>query len=734
MHRPGRGNAAELTPSAERGTLLDSSRPSPIEFLSCPAMPATRDHLQQTPRQSEGELAQSQELSTRSPEPQNFHVPGFQVVRKLGEGAYGAVWLAREEKTGKEVAVKFYSHHRGLDWSLLSREVEKLALLYTSRHVVRLIDVGWQADPPWYVMEYLERGSLEGLLADGQPHPDEAVRIIRCVCQALVHAHGRGVLHCDLKPANILLDADLEPRLCDFGQSRLSHEQNPALGTLFYMAPEQADLHAIPDARWDVYALGALLFHLLVGHPPHRTPENEDSLRQAQTLEERLQRYRQIAADSPPPNEHWKAAGIDRRLSEIVDRCLHSDPQRRYPNAQAVLDELVARDRQRRVRPLVALGGIGPGLILLAMFFFAANATNSAVDTAGANLTARALESDAMSVSILARSIERELQDRMDELVRVASDRHLVAAIETSQRDGWSDRVTFGSILDGVRDSVDARRKQHDRELDTSWFFVDADGFQRWRSPHDSEIIGQQFNYRDYYHAHGVDYGKGEAPQDVSPIRAPHISLVFESRSTFRNMVALSVPVWGSNGGDVIGVVARTAHVSELLSQYEGSISGAGGVARTIALVDTRNWRLLDHSRLAGLKKGAGQLTLSDEVSHRLSTAGTTSITMTDYRDPLRSIDPQASAGEWLAAFAPVGRTGWTAIVQERKAEVLLPVYELQSRLTRYAWFAFGVAGAIVGLMWYFVLKSVSERGLRLWSQNGHTNGDALIQARSASE
>jgi hypothetical protein len=72
--------------------------------------------------------------------------------------------------------------------------------------------------------------------------------------------------------------------------------------------------------------------------------------------------------------------------------------------------------------------------------------------------------------------------------------------------------------------------------------------------------------------------------------------------------------------------------------------------------------------------------------------------------------------------------------VQERKAEVLLPVYELQSRLTRYAWFAFGVAGAIVGLMWYFVLKSVSERGLRLWSQNGHTNGDALIQARSASE
>ena len=687
-------------------------------------MPATRDDLLQTPRQSDEECARSGELSKQQVQPHGFHVPGFQLVRMLGEGAYGAVWLAREEKTGKEVAIKFYSHHRGLDWSLLNREVEKLALLYTSRHIVRLIDVGWHSDPPWYVMEYLERGSLESLLADGPPHPDEAVRIIRCVCQALVHAHGRGVLHCDLKPANVLLDADYEPRLCDFGQSRLSHEQNPALGTLFYMAPEQADLHAIPDARWDVYALGALLFHLLIGHPPHRTPENEDRIRQATTLEQRLERYRQIVTSSQAPRDHWKAHGIDRRLSEIVDRCLQKDPRRRYPNAQAVVDELYGRDKQRRIRPLVALGGIGPGLILLAMFFFATNATDSAVHTAEANLTARALESDAMSVSILARSVERELQDRMDELVRVASDPRLIKAIESSRQNGWSDRATCDSILDGVRTSVDARRTLQNRELDTSWFFVDVGGYQRWRSPRDAEIIDQQFNYRDYFHAHGVDYGKGEAPADVASIREPHISLVFESRSPFRNMVALSVPVWGSDDSDVIGVLARTAHVSELLSQYEGSISGAGGVARTIALADTRDWRLLDHSRLARLKKGAGQLVLSDEATHRISADSTSRVTMTDYRDPLSAIDPENSGGEWLAAFAPVGKTGWSAIVQERKADVLRPVYELQSRLNRYAWFAFGVAGAIVGSMWYFVLKSVSERGLRLWSRNGHSNGD----------
>ena len=690
--------------------------------------------LDQTPRQTDEQLERSRFLSERAPGSAGLKVPGFSLIERLGEGAYGEVWLAREDKTGKHVAIKFYTHRRGLDWSLLNREVEKLALLYTSRNIVRLIDVGWQSDPPHYVMEYLERGSLETLLAEGTPEPEEAVRIIRSVCQALVHAHGRGVLHCDLKPANVLLDSDLEPRLCDFGQSRLSHEQNPALGTLFYMAPEQASLDAIPDARWDVYALGALLFQLLTGHPPYRTPKNEARLKETTTLEERLQAYREIVTTTPRPREHYRVAGADRRLLEIVDRCLHLDPERRYSNAQAVLDVLYIRERQRRVQPLVAMGGIGPAVILLAMFLFASRSIQSAVTTTGDNLTARALESDVISVTILASGVEKELQDRLDELVEVASDLELRRAIEQAEQSDWTDRTSFQEILDKTRSSVDERRQKRKRQLDTSWFFVDASGYQRWRNRFDPAVIDKDFSYRDYFHGHSIEYERGKAPEGTGPIQQPYISLPFESKSTFHNMVALSVPVWDQNNVNVIGVLARTTHLEQLLSQYRGSIKGSNGVARTIALADNRNGRLLDHSRLATrdpLAASSGgtsensdaNLELTEDVAipdatlQRIRSAGNAAVRLEHYEDPLQKIDPAGSSGEWLAAFSSVGETDWTAIVQERRSDVLRPVLELENTLRTYAWIAFGIAGTVVAASWYIVLKSINERGIRHWSR-----------------
>jgi serine/threonine protein kinase len=271
--------------------------------------------LDYTQQQSSDDEQRSQQLSLKHTHPPT-EVPGYKTERFLGAGAYGEVWVGLDRNTGRHVAIKFFAHRHGVDWSLLSREVEKLVFLSADRYVVQLMEVGWDADPPYYVMEYIESGSLEDLLRDAGPMPlAEAVETFREICVGLSHAHGKGVLHCDLKPANILLDQDRRPRLADFGQSRLSSEQKPALGTLFYMAPEQADLTAVPDVRWDVYALGAILHCMLVGAPPHRTSDVAEELETATDLPDRLARYRRIIHTAPQVMAHRRARGMDRALA-----------------------------------------------------------------------------------------------------------------------------------------------------------------------------------------------------------------------------------------------------------------------------------------------------------------------------------------------------------------------------------------------------------------------------------
>ena len=407
--------------------------------------------VERTEPQSPDEQQQARELSrVRSRPP--LEIPGYEPRQFLGAGAYGEVWVAIDQNTGRRVAIKFYTHRGGVDFALLASEVEKLVFLSADRYVVQLLDVGWDANPPYYVMEYVENGSLEDYLQEHGPLPvGEAVEMFRDVAIGLLHSHGKGVLHCDLKPANVLLDQDHQPRLADFGQSRLSCDQTPALGTLFFMAPEQADLDAVPDARWDVYALGALLYCMLTGDPPHRSSQAISQIDSTPDLNQRLQWYRELIREARPPELHRQRKDVDRALGEILQRCLAVDPEERYPTVQSVLDALRARDIQRDRRPLVILGLLGPLLFLLVTALFAYRSYLHTVDNSDRLLLRRAEESNGFAADFVAEAVARRIEGYFRTVEEVAARPELKTHITQVTQDPQLGRTAAGTCTRGSR-------------------------------------------------------------------------------------------------------------------------------------------------------------------------------------------------------------------------------------------------------------------------------------------
>jgi len=663
----------------------------------------------------------------------------YRFVRRIGAGAYGSVWLAEQRNTGKMVAVKFYHLGRGADRALPEREVEKLAALYTERDIVQLIDVDWNADPPYFVMEYLENGSLEDLVREGPLSVPEALRMVRSVAAALVHAHGRGVLHCDLKPANVLLDHDLHPRLADFGQSRLHNETDAALGTFFYMAPEQASLTATPDARWDVYALGALMYCLLTGLPPFRNDSTRTSLLSAENLENRLALYRKLIDESPRPTAHRHVRGMDGSLADIIDRCLAVRPSRRFPNAQAVLTALDERAARRARRPVLILGAVGPMLLMLVMGLFAWRGLNTTVARTTEVLTERMLESDRFASQFVAETAAREVDRRWQIMEQESADPDLRAAILACAGKAFRDpdRQKLQNRLERIKD------ENADAEA-TSWVLNDAEGRQLARAPF-GETVDLNFRFRDYFHGQGRDFAPEAVPADVGPVKDSHRSLVFESRATGNRIVAFSSPVWsapkGEAGRRVIGVMSMTVELGRFGELRPDENRRKHQIA---VLVDTRaDWTgrkglILQHPKLAEMLARGRRLpehrlpeerVIELEKLRRAVVEGKAppeALTRDiDYHDPVEGVDADRS----LATLEPViarGRdTGWVVMVQEKYSDAVAPVGDLKGELLTIGLWALGIVAGVLTLLWALVIRAFNDSPAAGSGRHGAGTGDS---------
>jgi len=649
-----------------------------------------------TPTQGEEHQHRAECLSREPGGPPTI-VPGYELEQFLGRGAFGEVWVAVNHNTRCQVAIKFFTHRSGLDWALLVREVEKLRSLSNDRYVVQLLEVGWEADPPYYVMEYVGRGSLEDLLAGGPLPVDEAVALFREAAIGLSHAHNKGILHCDIKPANILLDQDQRPRLADFGQARLTGEESPALGSWFYMAPEQADFRAVPDIRWDVYALGAVLHFMLTGQPPYRTDEAARIMKDSGKLEERLRHYQKHIVAARPPEVHRHRPKVDRALSDIVDRCVAADPRKRFPTVQAVLDALDERALRRTRRPVLLLGMLGPALALLVVCVLGWFPLRNTIQTAAEELRDEQLAEQRGAARFNATVIREQIEKRFRTLEKEAAADDLRRRLDSASADAAAPRLELQRYLTDlhVRNANDFKA--------LFWFVDNARGIELAISPLEKgkDTIGKDFRWRDYFHGQGRDYAADDPRvATLMPLRAPHRSAIFQSTATDAGRpysVAFSTPIWPADRNDAgspSGILATSVELGDFgqmrINEHEW-----------VVLVDMntpvrgRRGVILQHPALEELQRRntpraqmvyylqPETVALIDGIRQAKASNDPKLDEMSvdqEYEDPMAALDPEKYGGQWLAAIEPVfvhlgdGQehdTGWVVIVQGTKAQAL---------------------------------------------------------------
>jgi len=250
------------------------------------------------------------------------HFPQLEILELLGQGGMGVVYKARQVRLDRLVALKILPPELGRDPAFaerFAREARALAKL-THPRIVGVYDFGQSGGLFYILMEFVDGLNLRDLLREGRLKPEEALRIVPQICEALQYAHDEAIVHRDIKPENILLDRRGNVKIADFGLAKLLGAMTSdsaltgsrqVIGTLHYMAPEQMEKPLEVDHRADIYSLGVVFYEMLTGELP-------------------LGRF-------APPS---KKVHVDVRLDQVVFRALEKEPERRYQHVSEVKTEV----------------------------------------------------------------------------------------------------------------------------------------------------------------------------------------------------------------------------------------------------------------------------------------------------------------------------------------------------------------------------------------------------------
>jgi tetratricopeptide (TPR) repeat protein/predicted Ser/Thr protein kinase len=249
----------------------------------------------------------------------------YEILKLLGEGGMGAVYKARDQEVDRLIALKVIRPELAGHSSVLQRFKQELILArtVTHRNVIRIYDLGVADGCRFITMEFIEGRDLSSVLEERKLAPEEVVKILRQVCGALEAAHLEGVVHRDLKPQNVMLEASGRVVVMDFGLARSMEatgltQAGAIMGTPAYMSPEQA--RGIPaDERSDIFSLGIIAYQMLTGVVPYKADTALASML--------------LRTQGPPKPPMQLAPGIPQALNDIVLKTLATDPANRYQKA-----------------------------------------------------------------------------------------------------------------------------------------------------------------------------------------------------------------------------------------------------------------------------------------------------------------------------------------------------------------------------------------------------------------
>ncbi len=267
-----------------------------------------------------------------------FEIPGYEIIEKLGKGSMGIVYKARQTSVDRIVAVKILLDALAQNKEFIKRfdREAKIAAKLSHNNIVNAIDAGEVNHYHFFVMEYVEGSTIKDALDQNKVFDEKtALRIVLAVAEALKHAHQRGLIHRDIKPENVILTKDGNVKLADLGLARLTadekwamSEAGMAIGTPYYISPEQVRGQVDVDIRADIYSLGATLYHMVTGHVPYS----------GETPSEVMRKHVDKNVMLVPP-DHLNT-NLSSGLGMVVETMLAKNRENRYRNPDDLILDL----------------------------------------------------------------------------------------------------------------------------------------------------------------------------------------------------------------------------------------------------------------------------------------------------------------------------------------------------------------------------------------------------------